>query len=196
MATTTITLLQDLPTSVPVVTATAAADSQPPIVYFYESAIRFLALAASTLVVVSGYVWTFLRAIISPVVALVDALSSPIRYLLSPAFVLINILLEIFVYIPYNFFSDLGHAFYPIYTFVFIAVAFAGAIGFSARIGTYLAKMILLHTPPPTPQQQPPPPVVEEKQSERSKQKMPARRVVQIKEEPRPPRPSVITDSS
>lgn len=191
MATTTVTLLQDLPTGTPVVTA--AADSQPPIIYFYEAATRLLAVAASTLVIVSGYVWGFLRAVISPIVNLVNTLASPIRYLLSPAFVLINLLLEVFIYIPYNFFSDLGHALYPIYTFVFIAVVFAGAIGFSARIGTYLAKMILSHAQPPTPppqqQQQQQQGILGngEKMSERSKQKLPARRV-QIKAEPKPRR--------
>ena len=187
MATTTVTLLQDLPTGAPIVTATA--DSQPPIIYFYEASLRFLTVALSTLAFVSGYAWNVLQVVLSPILNLINALASPIRYVLSPAFVLINLLLEIFVYIPYNFFSDLGHALYPIYTFLFIAITFAGAIGFSARIGTYLAKMIFLHTPPPPPQEQKQEPQfgalgVAEKMTERSKQKLPARRV-QIKTEPK-----------
>ena len=77
----------------PLIDSTTAA-SQPPIVYFYEATVRLLSIAATSLVFAWGYVSAFLKVVLTPVISLLDALSSPIRYLIAPLFLLINLLLS------------------------------------------------------------------------------------------------------
>lgn len=181
MATTTVTLV-DIPT------ATSTALSQPPIVYFYEAGYRFLTNVLLGFVGASAYVWPVLKAIVSPFVSLFSALSSPILYLLSPLFLLVNIILSIFVYAPYNFLTNTMHALYPVYAFVFITVVLASVVGMSARLGTYVANMLFLYPAIA-------PPVVQEAEVkvERDTKPMPAitrvPRRVHIKIEDIPPTP-------
>ena len=56
-----------------------------------------------------------------------------------------NLLTTILVYQPYNILVQSMHALYPVYAFLFIAIAIASAIGFSARLGTYATRLIFFH---------------------------------------------------
>lgn len=125
-------------------TASTAA-SQPPIFYFLEVASRFLTICVSALSHVSILIAWLTNTVFKPIGFIFVALSSPILYLLSPAFLFINLVMNIFIYTPYNALVLLMHALYPLYSFLFVAVAFATVIAFSARIGAYLAKLLLLY---------------------------------------------------
>ncbi|KAJ3556620.1 hypothetical protein NM688_g1933 [Phlebia brevispora] len=174
MSTSTVTVLHVASASP---TDTQAA--QPPIIYFFQLTSRLSIAAATFALKTSRTLWSFLAYAFGPLSSLFAALSSPVLYLLSPAFLLVNILVNVFVYQPYNILVQLMHAFYPIYAFIVIVVILATAIGFSARLGTYLTRFIFFHSKKST---------VQRSMTETGATQEKTRKKVQIKEEEKPRR--------
>jgi hypothetical protein len=75
-------------------------------------------------------------------------------YILAPAIVLVQIILEVIVYSPYRAILYLSDAFYPAYVFLGVACITGALLGFGGRLAVLSA--IYLFSPPPPP---PPPPV-------------------------------------
>ena len=157
----------------------ASVAEQPPIVYFLQLASKFSVIAANFLLQGLRITWSLISYILNPIGSLVAAFSTPILYILSPLFLLMNLLTTILVYPPYNILVQSMHALYPVYAFLFIAIAIASAIGFSARLGTYATRLIFFHATQ-TEDNKP--------DGERTAVQDPdkARKKVQIKEEDRP----------
>ena len=164
----------------------AAAASSPPIV---EIA-RFLsgALTASL-----GVLSRTAVAIIFSLSAPISLLLTPAFYLLSPVFVLVQVLLDVFVFTPYAIVAAVARNVYPIYVLVGVATICALGLGFTARIvSTFILRALFAPRPKPKvvvqelkPERDaPPPPEPTEKRALRtSAPRTRVRKRVSIKEE-------------
>ncbi|TBU46803.1 hypothetical protein BD309DRAFT_568459 [Dichomitus squalens] len=107
----------------------AAIAASPPIV----DIIRFLSSASTASF---GVISRTTLAVIFTLLAPISLLLTPISYLLSPVFVLVQVLLDVFVFAPYAVTAAIARNVYPIYVLVGVAVICALVVGFTARIIT------------------------------------------------------------
>ncbi|KAI0648953.1 hypothetical protein C8Q79DRAFT_948045 [Trametes meyenii] len=168
------------PTAAVYVLATSSAESiasvtsnPPPIVEFARVAGHILTLSFSYL---SRGVVTLTRSLSTPLALLY----TPVLYLLAPAIVLSQILLEIFVFTPCAIVASLTRNIYPIYVFVGAACICSALLGSAARIvASALAYALFAPRTPPTPKD-------ETREKEASKPPVPKTRLkkrVSIREE-------------
>ncbi len=144
----------------------AAVARSPPIV---ELA-RFLARA---LTLSYGVLSRTTVALILSLLAPLSLLFTPISYLLSPVFILIQVLLDVFVFTPYSIIAAIAPNLYPVYVFLGAAVICALVLGFAARtVCSVILRILFAPRPkakPPVPQleperEAPPPPEPKEKE--------------------------------
>ncbi|KAI1797396.1 hypothetical protein LXA43DRAFT_878151 [Ganoderma leucocontextum] len=164
----------------------SAAARSPPIV---ELA-RFLARA---LTLSYGVLSRTTVALIFSLLAPLSLIFAPISYLLSPVFILIQVLLDVFVFTPYSIIAAVARNVYPVYVFLGAAIISALLLGFAARtVSSTIVRALFTPRPkpkPPVPELQPereapPPPEPKEKGPLRTGvSKMRTRRRVSIREE-------------
>ncbi|KAI0671889.1 hypothetical protein C8Q78DRAFT_1031291 [Trametes maxima] len=168
------------PTATVYVHATPSAEplasvtsNPPPIVEFARVAGHVLTLSLSYL---SRGTVILTRSLTTPLAVLYN----PLLYLLAPAIVLLQILLEIFVFTPYAIMASLIRNVYPIYVFVGAACICSALLGSIARIVTSaLAYALFAPRTPPTPKDE----VQEKKASTSAIPKPRLRKRVSIRED-------------
>lgn len=148
--------------------------NEPPIVQFAHTAGHVLAISFSYLSRVSA---TFARLSFSPL----SLVYNPIIYLLSPVIVLSQVLLQVFVFSPYNIILSIARNVYPIYVFVGVACICAAFFGYTARMVSIALTYVIFPPRPPKASSQDPFP--EKETSTSSPPKTRLRKRVSIKEE-------------
>ncbi|KAJ6487369.1 hypothetical protein C8R47DRAFT_1127196 [Mycena vitilis] len=134
-----------LETAVPATASPALARALP----YAQSAVSVIFSASAALaramfasVAFAGRIVMHPVAILSPFPVLL--------YILSPAIVFVQLVLEAFVYSPYRAILYLSDAFYPIYVFLGVACITGALLGLSGRGVVWV--LLLLVSPPSSPQ--------------------------------------------
>lgn len=161
------TLSADLP-------GASALSNEPPIVQFTRAAGHVLAISFSYLSRASA---TLARLSFSPL----SLVYSPIVYLLSPVIVLSQVLLQVFIFSPYNIVLSIARNVYPIYVFVGVACICAAFFGYTARMVSIALTYVIFPPRPPKTSSQDPFPEKETPTSSPPKTRL--RKRVSIKEE-------------
>ena len=167
----------------------ATAARSPPIVELARFLVRALSLSYGVL---SRTTIALLFSLLAPL----SLIFTPISYLLSPVFVLIQVLLDVFVFTPYAIVAAVARNLYPLYVFLGTAVLCALALGFAARaLSSVIMRVLFAPRRPkakqPVPEleperEAPPPPEPREKEKgslRTSVSKTRTRKRVSIKEE-------------
>ncbi|KAI0833659.1 hypothetical protein BC628DRAFT_1344751 [Trametes gibbosa] len=105
----------------------SAVSNSPPIIHFARIAGHALALSFS-------YLSRFSATLASHLLVPFALAYVPIHYLLSPAIVLVQVLLELFVFAPYAILAAAVRNIYPIYVFVGVACICSAFLGYVARL--------------------------------------------------------------
>ncbi|PIL29814.1 hypothetical protein GSI_08020 [Ganoderma sinense ZZ0214-1] len=144
----------------------ATAARSPPIVELAHFLVRALSLSYGVLS------WTIVTLIFS-LLAPLSLVFTPISYLLSPVFILVQALLDVFVFTPYAIVAAVARNLYPVYVFLATAVICALLLGFAARTMSSVIVRVLFTPRPkaklPVPEleperEAPPPPEPKEKE--------------------------------
>ena len=150
----------------------AAAARSPPIVELARFLTRALTLSYGVL---SRTTVTLIFSLLAPL----SLIFTPISYLLSPVFILIQVLLDVFVFTPYSIIAAIARNFYPLYVFFGSAVISALVLGFAARtVASVIVRVLFaprskakpseVSVPEPQPEREaPPPPEFREKEKEK-----------------------------
>ncbi|KAJ7608517.1 hypothetical protein DFH06DRAFT_1248249 [Mycena polygramma] len=134
-----------LETAVPATATPALARALP----YAQSATSFLISAFATLARAILASLAFAGRIVAHPVAILSPFPV-LLYILSPAIVFVQIVLEAFVYSPYRLIVYLSDAFYPIYVFLGVACITGALLGLSGRGVVWV--LLLLVPPPSSPQ--------------------------------------------